>query len=122
TSSNTIGTAIAEGVHAFIVGMTQAHWDFLALRYLEDACYCSVVRQQITREELPQRNYDYFDVNDQRGEISELIQERLPVCAREHLPSIAEKLQILDVWMPWRRMFEVGLTVQWQRDGETKPL
>lgn len=118
TSSNTIGTAIAEGVHAFIVGMTQAHWDFLGLRYLEDAGYCSVVRQQITREELFPRNYDYFDVGEQRGEISELVRTKLLAFARDCLPGIAEKLQILDVWMPWCRMFEVGLTVYWKRDGE----
>ena len=122
TSSNTMGTAIAEGVHALIVGMTQTHWDFLALRYLEDAGYCSVVRLRITEEELPQRNYNYFDVGEQRGEISALVQTRLMEFVEKNLPSIARELQITDVYMPWRRMFEVGLTVRWQRDGETQAI
>ena len=116
TSSNTIGTAIAEGVHAYIAGITQGHWDFLALRYLEDIVYCSLVRQQITKEELPRHGYDYFNVGAPRGEISELVQTCLAAAAKELLPSIADQLTILDTWMPWSRMFEVGLKVQWKHD------
>ncbi|MBQ5960169.1 MAG: DUF4127 family protein [Firmicutes bacterium] len=118
TSSNTLGTAIAEGVHALVVGMTQGHWDFLALRYLEDICYDSVVRQQITKDDLPKRGFDYFNVGEQRGEISELVRTHLLQAAKEFLPSIADQLVILDTWMPWSRMFEVGLSIRWNCPAE----
>ena len=74
------------------------------------------MRQQITKEELPRRGYDYFDVGTPRGEISELVQTCLAAAAKELLPSIADQLTILDTWMPWSRMFEVGLKVQWKHD------
>ena len=99
-----LGNRDSGGVHALIVGMTQGHWDFLALRYLEDICYDSVVRQQITKDDLPKRGFDYFNVGEQRGEISELVRTHLLQAAKEFLPSIADQLVILDTWMPWSRI------------------
>lgn len=116
TSSNTMGTAIACGVHALLFGMTPAHRDFLALRYLEDAGYGSWVRHRVTRDVLPKMNYSYYFVGEQRGEVSRIIREQLEAFAREYMPSICERLEIQDVWMPWTRMFEIGMKVHWKQD------
>lgn len=114
TSSNTMGTAVAMGVHALLRGMTPAHRSFLALRYLEDAGYCGRVRAEVMREDLPRLGYDYYHTGPQRGEISGLVAERLQGYLRSELGSIADRVEILDVWMPWKRAFEVGLEVRWK--------
>ena len=114
TSSNTMGTAIAEGVHALLAGVTPQHRSFLAHRYVEDMGYCSRVRGKVTAEHLPPLGFSYHDVRDQRGAASALVKQELEAFVREHMPSIAPHVAIRDVWMPWRRMFEVGLTVEWK--------
>ena len=108
TSANTLGTAIAEGVDAYHFGITQSHQNFLAERYLEDAGYCGLVRARVTRT-LSQYGMNYFDVHEQNGIISEKVREELERFARKELSSIAPRVNLQHVWMPWRRMFEVGL-------------
>ena len=118
TSSNTMGTAIAMGVHALIRGITPAHRNFLAQRYLEDAGYCGKVRTEVMRDDLPRMGYDYYNIGPQRGEVSELVGKRLRAYLRSEMSSIADQIEILDVWMPWKRAFEVGLEVRW--NGEAR--
>ncbi len=113
TSSNTIGTAVAEGVHALVKGMTGAQCSFLALRYVEDVGYCSEVRRDMIVNELSRLHYDYFDVREQRGAFSALAGEKLKAFISDQLTSIADRIEIQDVWMPWARVFEVGLKVRW---------
>lgn len=113
TSSNTLGTAIAEGIHALVEGRTPAHMDFLALRYVEDAGYCGFVRKVVTDGELAKRGLNALNVGAQRGDISAVVRERLNAFVLERLPSVARHIRIDDVWMPWQRMFEVGLSTRW---------
>lgn len=114
TSANTMGTAIAEGVHVLLEGKTVSHLDFLALRYVEDMGYCGKVRGKVTADMLPQYGLNYFDAAEQRGLVSGLVKAELETFVQESMPSIAGHIQITDTWMPWKRMFEVGLHVKWQ--------
>jgi len=120
TSSNTMGTAVAEGVHALIRGMTPAHRSFIALRYIEDAGYCGMVRQDVIRNDLPRLNCDYFNVREARGAVSRVVGEKLRAFVDRELPSIASRVEIEDVWMPWVRIFEVGLRVRWTGNEEKR--
>lgn len=113
TSSNTLGTSIAQGVHFLYSGMDSAQLDFLAERYVEDAGYCSVVRKYVTQNHLPALDMDYFDVREQSGEVSRIVWEQLRKFIQTQLSSTAEKITLKSVSMPWRRMFEVGLEVHW---------
>lgn len=115
TSSNTLGTAIAQGAHFLLEGQTPQHQDFLLLRYLEDAGYCSDVRRYIYEEVLEKLGYSYFDTRSERGELSQMIHDGLVRYARSSLSSIADSVEILDCWHPWQRMFEVGLSVRLRR-------
>ena len=114
TSSNTMGTAVAEGIHALIRGMTNSHRSFIALRYVEDAGYCGKVRSDVAENDLPRLNYTYYDVGEQRGEVSRIVGGKLREYAAGELSSIADRIEIQDVWMPWERAFEVGLKIQWK--------
>lgn len=113
TSANTMGTAIAEGVHALLEGKTERHMDFIAHRYVEDMGYCGKVRGKVVDERLPEYGLDYFNAGDQRGLVSGIVKDELEAFVREHMPSIASHIEIADIWMPWKRMFEVGLDVKW---------
>ena len=85
-----------------------------AERYLEDAGYCGTVRAEVMEQDLPGLGYDYFNIGEARGEVSRRVGRRLREYADRELPSIADHIEILDVWMPWKRVFEVGLDVRWK--------
>ena len=112
TSANTVGTAIAEAVDAYHFGITSKHLNFLGQRYVEDIGYCSVVRQKIT-EELDGYEMNYFDVKEKDGIISKLIKKSLEDFVKEELYSLKGKLVIIKVILPWRRMFEVDIEVNY---------
>lgn len=114
TSSNTIGTAVAQGVRYLYHGDDKGHRDFLVQRYLEDVGYCSFVRKNITDNVLPEMGMNYFDVKEQRGAVSELVKEELNQFAKEKLSSISEHIVLKDVYMPWRRMFEAGIEAEYR--------
>ncbi|SFQ37778.1 Protein of unknown function [Psychrobacillus psychrotolerans] len=112
TSSNTLGTCIAQGMLHNIYGNTQQHTNFLALRYVEDAGYCSYVRNIVTNTHLPHLGYDYFLVDGRNGRVSEIVQEQLNEFIKENLNDKDNEILINKCYMPWSRMFEVGLEVE----------
>lgn len=113
TSANTVGTAIAEAVDSYHFKLTWAHQNFLGLRYIEDAGYCSVVRQQVINE-LQKYEMNYFDIKEKDGVISKLVKKGLEEFIKNELSSISANLQISKLNMPWRRMFEVDITVKYE--------
>lgn len=113
TSSNTIGTAIAQGVRYLYCGDDLTHKEFLILRYIEDVGYCSCVRKKVTDNRLPALNMNYFDVKEKQGIVSNIVKEELLLFTQTALNSISKHVEIKRVYMPWRRMFEVGLNVKY---------
>lgn len=107
TSANTIGTAIAESIDAFYFGKNISHENFLIKRYIEDVGYCSIVRDEVSRL-LEEYGMDYFDVKETNGIISNIVEENLKKFIKEVLYSICDKIYVKEVYMPWKRMFEVG--------------
>ena len=115
TSANTMGTAIAQGVRYLYEGADQRHDDFLVLRYLEDCGYDSVVRQSVTRDKLPPLGLDYFHAGECGGEAARLVEQGLREFIARSLPSIASRIRLDGVRLPWKRMFEVDLDVRFIR-------
>ncbi len=111
TSSNTMGTSIAQGVRYLYEGDDARHRDFLTLRYLEDCGYCSVVRWDAVKEDLPELGLDYFNAGSRDGQAARRVERRLRDFAESYLPSIAKHIELRSVTLPWRRMFEVDLDV-----------
>jgi len=109
TSSNTIGTCLPMGMLYNIYGNTDAHRDFLALRYLEDIGYCSFVRRDVILNDLHALGLDSSEVDGSRGKVAKLVHNRLQRFAKEKLNDKSHKVKITDCYMPWSRMFEVGL-------------
>jgi len=115
TSSNTLGTAISQGVLYLYRNDCKEHRDFLVERYIEDAGYCAVVRKYITEHKLDSLGMNYFDVKESNGVVSTLVREMLQEFVDSKLSSIAEKVCINQVYMPWRRMFEIGLDANYKK-------
>lgn len=112
TSSNAIGTVLAQSVVHYFYGKTSAHKRFTAERMYEDIGYCSYVRKRVWDYEVVPMGYSYEDTKVQRGEVSERIKMLLDEYMQENYPSMTERYQIVDCYMPWRRMFEVGLLIK----------
>ena len=105
---------IAEGVDSYLNKVTEEHQRFLAERYVEDAGYCSVVRKSVT-EKLPE-SMNYFDVREPDGMVASMVKEELQKFMEESLSSISDSVTIKKVSMPWSRMFEVNLEVEYVND------
>lgn len=112
TSSNTLGTVIAQMMLFTRYGKTEGHLDFLALRYVEDCGYCASVRKLLSQGQVQEMGYSYFEIDGRRGQIASLVREKLVQFAREHVDTRNTRVEITDVYMPWNRMFEVGVTVK----------
>lgn len=118
TSSNTIGTAISEGIIFLYRGNCKEHKSFLIERYIEDAGYCAMVRKFVNENILENLGFNYFDVNDKNGVVSRMVYELLNNFASTSLSSIVNNVQIDSVYMPWRRMFEIGLDATYKESRD----
>ena len=110
TSANTMGTALAEGVCYLHQG--ESFRDFLALRYVEDCGYDAAVRWAVTAEDLPVLGLDYFHADGREGEAAARVRRRLEDFIRASMPSVASRLRLERVTLPWRRMFEADIEVR----------
>ena len=113
TSANSLGTAIAQGVRYLYHGPTPASRNFLVERYIEDVGYGAVVRGKVTWEQLPALGMNYFDAKEQRGEAAALVRQGLEEFVQREMGSIASQVTVEDLYLPWSRMFEIGLTARW---------
>ncbi|CAG7657197.1 DUF4127 family protein [Paenibacillus allorhizosphaerae] len=112
TSSNTLGTVLAQGMICLIFGHTAKHNDFLALRYTEDAGYCACVRKKVTEGAVRELGLSYFGVDGTKGQVAAIVAMELGRFTKDHVDDGRHRVVIEDCWMPWSRMFEVGLTVR----------
>lgn len=117
TSSNTMGTALALGVRYLYEGEDQTLRDFLLLRYVEDFAYQAVVRQQVAKEDLPPLGLSYLDAGEEEGEAAAIVRQRLRAFMTREMPALADKVAIEAVRLPWRRMFEVDLSIREKRSN-----
>lgn len=111
TSSNTLGTVIAQSMIHVHYGMTPEHLNFLALRYVEDFGYDSVVRKALSNGPIQELGLDKFLLDGPRGQVSRMVREGLEQFIHDHLQQEGHSIRIMDCYMPWNRMFEVGLAV-----------
>ena len=111
TSSNTLGTVACQAVFAWLFGKSEMLDLFTAQRLYEDVGYCGHVRREVTALIEPM-GFGYFNAGETDGQVARLVRQRLDAYMRELLPQIADRYSIDRCQMPWRRMFEVDLTLQ----------
>ena len=112
TSSNTLGTVICQAVFVSLFGDSAGQKKFLAERIYEDVGYCGKVRKYVTENILPGMGYDYFNAGETSGAVADVVRSELEKYIGGVLPDIAREYSIDRCQMPWKRMFEVDLTVR----------
>ena len=111
TSSNTLGTCIAQGIRYLQKGFDKEHLAFLIKRYIEDIGYCNLVRTSVTKK-LGDLGMNYFDVHEQKGKAAKLVEKELQDFIDEHLEELKLQFDMVNVNMPWKRMFEVDFDIE----------
>ena len=112
TSSNTLGTVICQAILRYFYGDTPTHRKFTAERMYEDIGYCAYVRKQIWDFEVEKMGYKYEDTKVQQGEVSARVEELLEEYMSANYPELTDRYKIAKCYLPWRRMFEVGLVIE----------
>lgn len=111
TSSNTLGTVICQSIASLYYGK-EALRKFTALRVYEDIGYCYYTRWYVTSKLLKGMGYEYKNAGEKRGAVSEVVKKNLEEFIKENFESVYNAYRIGDVYMPWKRMFEVGITLE----------
>ena len=112
TSSNTLGTVICQAILRYFYGDTPEHRKFTAERAYEDIGYCAYVRKYIWDYEVEKMGYKYEDTKVSQGAVSERVEELLNAYMAANYPEITDAYEIEKCYLPWRRMFEVGLIIK----------
>lgn len=111
TSSNTLGTAVCQAIFTWLFGNSEQLKLFTAQRLYEDVGYCGHVRREVTGL-IETMGYGYFNAGQKDGEVAHLVRQHLKDYMEELLPEIASQYEIDRCQMPWKRMFEVDLTLK----------
>ena len=111
TNGNTLGTVLAQAVYDYYYGVTRQKMNFLVERYLEDVAYCSYARGIVARE-IATTGRNEFATEEGAAKVARRAEEYLNEFLGQYLSSIAEKVRITHVSMPWKRMFEVKLDAE----------
>lgn len=114
TNSNTVGTALAQGMIALYRGKCEILKEFLLYRYCEDICYGAIVRQTLRK-----KYYDSDLTNSiKKDEIENEANKMMNEVIHELLPSTAFSLEINNCSFPWNRMFEINFDIQVRKLNE----
>lgn len=116
TSANSMGTVLAMIVNNMYQNNTEAKQNFLVERFIEDFGYGAVVRSYVTEHILPQWGMTYFWCEEQRGKAANVVLEELRKFVKTEMTSVADKVTVEDIFLPWSRMFEIGLKATYKAD------
>ena len=75
---------------------------------MDDAVYMADVRREMIALGYGKNGVEI----SARGEASELIVKRINERACELFPSVGNKYEATDAYLPWHRLFEIGLTIK----------
>ena len=116
TSSNTLGTVICQAVFVYLFGDNEFQKRFLAERVYEDVGYCGYVRAYVTNNLLSNLGFDYFNAGETDGEVALLVRRELNDFIEKYFTNLFVRYEIDVCRMPWKRMFEVDLSLKERND------
>jgi hypothetical protein len=125
TAGNTLGTVLAQAVLRILCQPSSpdaelAHLEFLFLRFMDDYCYQARERSRVMLEDLPSLGLapGFERLPDALAhEVEGRVRWRLSASAAEleklFMGSGAVKrVKVSDIYLPWQRLFEVGMDVR----------
>lgn len=111
TACNTLGTVLSQAIIRSLFGDTIDHRRFTAARLFDDAMYSAFARKELQRGESTPVFTNLSSLGDRSADVAKWIEQRLPELAAEIVPCIAEAYEISDVYLPWKRIFEIGFNI-----------
>ncbi len=109
TSSNTLGTTLAQAIIYDIFHNVEQNRYFLLHRYYEDVGYMSYVRKYVCDHYLSNLGLDYFNSGSKKGPVSSLVEITLQSYMSHRFPNLSSEVAEIDIQQPWVRMFETDL-------------
>ena len=108
TNLNTLGTVLSVGQISDTIPVEN-----IIYRIIEDVFYQADVRLKVIENDLVEMGLGYYDFKDRQDEVEQRIGAYL--LERYNTLSISRKYPIakIHVTMPWRRMFEIGMQIDW---------
>ncbi len=136
TAGNTLGTVLAQAALRCLAlqsGNTpeqeQAHSELLFLHFLDDYFYQAIERSRAYLEDLPAAgltpSWERLAPLEKASWVSERIRTRLLKDAARLenlfvLGGASHRMQVSDIYLPWQRLFEIGLTINSTRQWKHK--
>jgi hypothetical protein len=127
TAGNTLGTVLAQAViytlvrkSGFSLEQKKAHLEFLFLRFLDDYCYQALERSLCMLEDMPLFGLQPGEERLPEGQVSRDIERRVAERLLKQAGILEKKfieagqlksVQLIDIYLPWQRLFEIGCTV-----------
>lgn len=115
TNCNTLGTTLSQamiGKENFISN--------LCYRLIEDVFYQSSVRKDVVEHELVELNLSYYDFKEEQNKVEQIIKNKLLKQYQKLELSKKYNVDIENVYMPWKRMFEIGMNIKVEKICENK--
>ena len=130
---NSLGTAIAMGVRSLYNPNKEAFNNFLMHRYVEDIGYSCLARKELRdeyccdgytmydgrgpKEQYELEGYSIYNVKGQRDKCwCDLTKKVLNKMLLDLCPNLKGKYEILDMYFPWSRTYDIGLKVKYIND------
>jgi hypothetical protein len=127
TAGNTLGTVLAQAIIHLAAQFSEisrdqirAHLEFLFMRFIDDYYYKARERTRLMIEDLPELGIEpgFERLPDKHlPEIERRLAVRLQSAAAELeqvfiRSGLVKKVHISNIYLPWKRLFEVGFDVQ----------
>ena len=110
TNCNTTGTVLAQ------MQLGKENIENNLYHVIEDCFYQASVRQDVIHQDLVELGLSYYDFKDQQDEVEKRIGSKLLAHYNQLKLSKKYPLASIEVNMPWKRMFEIGLKLKWGQD------
>lgn len=119
TNGNTVGSALSSGVLAYQSNKKEELLSNLFLHFYEDFIYQSIVRMDVTENDLPDLGLNYFDLKDKKEIVTKIVKDKMLKEAKKYLTQTDEiEKYDIEVDFPWNRMFEVSIHIRKNENKE----
>ena len=105
TNCNSLGTTLSQACFG-------ANLPNLLYRIIEDVCYQADVRHDIIHNYLESLGLEDDDISARQKEVESMILEKLNLCYSSLKISKIHPVKIKDVYLPWKRMFEIEMEMR----------
>lgn len=113
---NSLGTALPMGIRYIYPHNEENFNDFLMSRFVEDIGYSSLARKELREKYCGTNQGDYtiYDVHGQKDPYwINLTHKVINELLVELCPNLKGRYEILDMYFPWSRTYDIGLTVKY---------